>query len=207
MFSTDNIGEQYQLTRFLAENFKRVVFIWYDGKTYPEIDSIANPDIVIVETPERLLNTFIADYGNTPIVADSAQISTVPQTESTNNVLGYGINGMCLEHFGTQLFPPTTDCELGDQNSIVISGWAEDANTQLPLSALYLKIGSNVFKCNYGFNRPDLSIAFGYSKAADNAGFAIEIPRVLFDDVSEMTFIGICTDGSYRYTPVVYRIK
>jgi hypothetical protein len=207
VFHSDNIGEEYQLTRFLAENFKRVVFIWYSGTTFPAIDSIVEPDIVIAENPERYLTYFFADYGKTPIVADNAQLNAIPQTEATNLVPVYGYNGMCLEQFGAQPFPQINDCELGEQNSIVISGWAEDANTQLPLSALYLKIGSYVFRCNYGFYRPDLSIAFGYSKAADHAGFATEIPRVFFDGVSDIEFIGICTDGSYKYAPVVYSLK
>jgi|GEM_PF-4139930 len=55
-FVFDNIGEENQLTKFLAQNFKRTVFIWYFGKLSSEIDSIIAPDVTILEIPERYMN-------------------------------------------------------------------------------------------------------------------------------------------------------
>jgi hypothetical protein len=66
MFLCDNIDEQWQLVRYLAENFKRVVYIGIYASIMPEIDSIVKPDIVIVEDPERYSN--MAGYRDTPYV-------------------------------------------------------------------------------------------------------------------------------------------
>ena len=98
--------------------------------------------------------------------------------------------------------------DLKDQlEAIVLTGWAEDVNAQAPLQKLYLKVGEHIFQCNYGINRPDLSVKLGYTEAANYGGFQIELPRLLFAGVSNLEFIGISADGSCKYPPVVVPIK
>lgn len=203
----DNIGEKQQLTRWLAENFKRTVFIWYAGYTFPNIDSIVAPDVTLLEIPERLLNGFLTEYHSVPIVASASDIENIQQSTNANDI-GDGLSegGICLETCGTQLLQPNVECDLGAADSIVLTGWAEDANTQAPLQRLYLKIGEQIFQCNYGINRPDVSARLGYPEAANYCGFQIELPRLLFAGVSDLEFIGISTDGSCKYPPVIYHI-
>jgi hypothetical protein len=205
MFVFDNLGEDWQLTRYLAENFKKVVYVGIYPQIMPELDSVVKPDIVLVESPERIINNSAIYTTRVPIIADIKTIEAIPQTKQQNSI---GNNGMWLDYFGSQLLQSIPDyIEIGEVDTITMSGWAEDANTQLPLSALYLRLGNKLIKCNYGNVRDGLSEAFGYSEAANSAGFTVEIPKVFFNGVKEMEFIEISTDGKYKYAPVVYKVR
>lgn len=205
MFTYDNIGENFQLTRYLAENFKRVFYFGNGFPVMPEIDSLIKPDIVIAECPERYSGAAgYRETPNIPMIASMPEIDVIPMTENANAV---GNGGMWLDYFGDQLLESVDPIEVGDVNTVVMSGWAEDANTQLPLAALYIKLGDKVFKCNYGINRGGLSQALGFPAQADNAGFRIEIPGKFFDGVTQMEFVLIGTNGTYKYAPVVFDLK
>jgi hypothetical protein len=178
MWLCDNIGEQWQLTRYLAENFKRVVYTGTSTMIIPDLDSVVNPDIVIVELPERYARRGgYRDAIRVPIVADFAEIEDIPQLEES---LPFKDNGIRLDSFGTQILKSDDMCELGNQDSVVLSGWAEDINSGLPLSALYLRVGDTLFQCNYGtIMRRDQLAEASYSLQYTKDTFSIEIPSKL----------------------------
>jgi hypothetical protein len=70
MFEHDNIGESFQLTRYLAENFKCVILLGNGNALMPSIDDIVKPDYVLFERPER--------YTNIP----NERLNLVPQVAS-----------------------------------------------------------------------------------------------------------------------------
>jgi hypothetical protein len=206
MWLYDNIGEQWQLTRYLAENFKRVVYTGINTMIMPDLDSVVNPDIVIVELPERYARRGgYRDAIRVPIVADFAEIEDIPQLEES---LPFKDNGIRLDSFGTQILKSDDMCELGNQDSVVLSGWAEDINSGLPLSALYLRVGDTLFQCNYGtIMRRDQLADAGYSPQYTKDTFSVEIPSKLFKNVTQISFIAISQSGDYKYEPATYYIK
>ncbi len=206
MFTYDNLGEEWQLLRYLAENFKKIVYVGISTQVMPELDSIVSPDFVIVDVPERYLSEAgYRDVPRVPIVADTVEVESIPVTEQINDI---GNGGFCLEYIGTQELPSTSKyIEIGDQNSIILSGWAEDTNTKSPLSALYLQLGDKTFKCNYGHKKEALSTASALNTETDYTEFTIEIPRIFFDGLDKISFICVGTDGSYRYKSLIYTLK
>ncbi|HML68358.1 MAG TPA: hypothetical protein PKA81_08170 [Clostridia bacterium] len=97
---------------------------------------------------------------------------------------------------------------IADKNFITLVGWAADFSTNQPLSALYIRIGDLVFQCEYGLARDSVSEYFGVS-ALQSTGFTITIPVEYLRraSTSEIQFIQIGSDGTYKYAPVQYIIN
>lgn len=92
-----------------------------------------------------------------------------------------------------------------------IVGWAIDPDNKTTFSDLYLKIGGNTFKCNYGYERPSIAKHFK-SDTYNKSGFVIELDASYFYDENgnlypTLQFIQISSDGTYMYEPVTYTLK
>ena len=92
-----------------------------------------------------------------------------------------------------------------DQDYMTLVGWAADFTTMQPLSALYVKIDDFVFQSEYGLPRNSVSEYFGVS-TLQNTGFTITIPVEYLRRAatSEIQFIQIGSDGTYKFAPVQY---
>lgn len=93
-------------------------------------------------------------------------------------------------------------------NELSLSGWAADFSAAKPLSALYVKAGGMVLKCDYGAPRGDIASYFNNQDFL-NTGFSVKIPKDFLSaqNVAEIQFIEVSTDGSYRFEPVSYAIQ
>lgn len=93
-------------------------------------------------------------------------------------------------------------------NELSLSGWAADFSAAKPLSALYVKAGGMVLKCDYGTPRGDIASYFNNQDFL-NTGFSVKIPKDFLSaqNVAEIQFIEVSTDGSYRFEPVSYAIQ
>lgn len=93
-------------------------------------------------------------------------------------------------------------------HELSLSGWAADFSSAKPLSALYVKAGEMILKCDYGAPRGDIASYFNNQDFL-NTGFSVKIPKdfLLAQNVAEIQFIEVSTDGSYRFEPISYAIQ
>lgn len=93
-------------------------------------------------------------------------------------------------------------------NELSLSGWAADFSAEKPLSALYVKAGGMILKCDYGAPRGDI-VSYFNNQDFLNTGFSVKIPKefLLTQNVAEIQFIEISADGTYRFEPVSYTIQ
>lgn len=94
---------------------------------------------------------------------------------------------------------------FNEKNTVSFVGWAADFNVNKPLSALYIKLGERLVKCDYGIERSSVSDYYG-NKDLRMTGFEIEVPSSYFEGLSEFEFVQVGYDGTYRFDNVKYFI-
>lgn len=92
-----------------------------------------------------------------------------------------------------------------DGKTVYFNGWAADFNVNMPLSALYLKAGDKLIKCNYGIERTSVSDYF-QNENLKMTGFNVSIPVSYIEDIDKIEYILVGNDGSYRFETVEYEI-
>jgi hypothetical protein len=118
----------------------------------------------------------------------------------------YGNSGMWIDYCNNIAFHDVVELPLNGNDDLKISGWAFDVNSLKPLSELYVSIGDKIVKCVYGNAHPGVSSTFNAPDLTHTA-FEVTIPREILEDQSEINFIMVGTDGSYRYKPITYRVN
>lgn len=94
---------------------------------------------------------------------------------------------------------------LNNSGTVSLVGWAADFTVNQPLSALYLKVGDNTIKCQYGIERTSVSDAF-QNPDLEMTGFEISIPAEYLKGINEIEFIQVGNDGTYSFEPIVYKL-
>lgn len=90
--------------------------------------------------------------------------------------------------------------------NIELYGWAVDFWNGAPLKELYLQVGDFIFKCEYGARMT--VIEERYHIDAVNSGFEFTFPaNLLKEDIREILFYGVSSDGKYLYEPITYVIE
>ena len=92
-----------------------------------------------------------------------------------------------------------------DNQTVFLNGWAADFNANMPLSALYLKVGDKTVKCQYGIERTSVSDFF-QNENLKMTGFNVTIPKSYLDGVDKIEFIQVGNDGTYRFESVEYKV-
>lgn len=190
---------------YLAESFSEV-FNFGIRDVSPFVDNISDPDVIIYSCSERYIQPLLIKH---PIVPDvNHDISEIPMTAAIQDS---GFNGMWLDSCNDQPLSQQGAIDIStitDKKFITLVGWAADFSTNQPLSALYIKIGDLVFQCEYGLTRDSVSEYFGVS-TLQNTGFTITIPVEYLHraSASEIQFIQIGSDGTYKYAPVQYNMN
>jgi len=75
----------------------------------------------------------------------------------------------------------------------------------MPLSALYLKVGDKIIKCQYGLERTSVSDFF-QNENLKMTGFNVTIPKSYLDGMDKIEFIQVGYDGIYRFDEVEYTL-
>ena len=134
------------------------------------------------------------------------EYSLLPQSDTTQD---NGYSGMWIDTCNdtTLTKQGAISATLYDgSDSVTFVGWAADFTTNQPLSALYLQVGDKTLQCQYGIERKSVSDYFGMD-SLQNTGFNITFPASYLQSVSEIQFIQISSDGTYRYAPVTYTLQ
>jgi hypothetical protein len=130
-------------------------------------------------------------------------VSPILESELPNNLI-----------FSTGMWIDTINGEWQDgvqpainasgHNTVTLSGWALDSNTNTPLTALFIRAGDKFIKCAYGLEHQGTAVTFGENLRY--AGFDVAIPAKLLDNMDEIEFIQITSGGNAKYAPVRYNI-
>ena len=92
--------------------------------------------------------------------------------------------------------------------SYQLYGWAGDTMHGEALSALYVKAGDQIFRCDYGIDRQSV-VDYFQNENLRYTGFSVTLPESVFADgtVEQLQFIGVSQDGSCRYAEYPYTIS
>lgn len=190
---------------YLAESFSKV-FNFAIRDISPFVDDISDPDVIIYSCSERYIQYLLTKPPFVPVV--NHDISEIPTIDAAQDS---GYNGMWLDTCNDQPLSQQgaiDSSNIADKDFTTLVGWAADFSTKQPLSALYLRIGDLLFQCEYGIPRESVSSYFGVNTLL-NTGFTITIPVEYLRraSTSEIQFIQIGSDGTYKYAPVQYIIN
>lgn len=103
---------------------------------------------------------------------------------------------------------PQTVQIIPGATSYQLYGWAGDTVHGETLSALYVKAGDQIFRCNYGIDRQSV-VDYFQNENLRYTGFSVTLPESIFADgaVEQLQFIGVSQDGSCRYENYPYAIS
>lgn len=185
----------------LSEHFNEVVN-YRIRQVSVNVDKAANPDIVLYSVSERYVNSLLTKAADVPNLVHSLSLPDKVEEFQTQSHGGMfiRINGEKPE---TQKIIPSSLYESDD--FVTLSGWAADFLAGKSLSELYLKVGDNILKCDYGASMP--SVAEKYeNNDLTNTGFSVSFPKKYLDGMDHFEFIQIGYDGSYCFQNVRYVI-
>lgn len=188
---------------FLAMNASTLTVLdprYFNGKDYlAEYLSVDSYDAVVVlgGSSGFFQSHFVSDFGLDKLEVKGGQI------EGYSGMYVNFCNNIWLNDQGVIPF-----VLIEGSHELSLSGWAADFSSAKPLSALYVKAGEIILKCDYGASRGDIASYFNNQDFL-NTGFSVKIPKdfLLAQNVAEIQFIEVSTDGSYRFEPVSYTIQ
>lgn len=152
--------------------------------------------VIVVGNSEGFLRSSF--YETTKVPDVESHISEIQEMSAYSGMWLDTINDMIVSDQGIVMKPNGID-------HITLSGWACDFQNGMPLDSLYLQVGDQIMKCNYGIMRNDVAESFG-NKNLINTGFTISFPVSYLDASDTLQFYQIGYDGTYMYSPVEYEI-
>jgi hypothetical protein len=210
IYGDSQIQAHLKIPFYMAEHYKTVVFAGIVPTINAGLEAVVEPDTVLFSCSERYIIPRLTDHASdmVPILVDLVDfdvITNLPENSLERN--NYGNGGMWIDYVNKTVltFSPEV-LEVNDETDLFLEGWAVDALSNKPLSELYVSVGTTLIRCRYGnvhggvasfFNNPDLT----------NTGFEVTIPKEIVHDASEIGFIMVGSDGSYRYKPVNYKLN
>jgi hypothetical protein len=203
LYSDSFCRPAFKFPVFMAEHYGRFMYAGLQPRIVLELDEFIAPDVVIMSYTECYLATRLVDPPNIPLMVDNPSFLDLPIKQMVPSEDLY-LGGLVFDRLDnkrlTDGIPPINNEGISYH---IIDGWALDANTGLPLKALYLKIGDAYLQCNYGRSRADVAEHFN-NDALKNVGYRAIIPSELLKDGDGISFIAIGTDGTYRLPEYVF---
>ena len=138
----------------------------------------------------------------------STQIPKLPERPLQTADFWIGNGGNCIEKLNNETVKNMPVLTIAsDVEKITLQGWSIDFQNARPLSALYLQVGDYVVECSYGINRPSIMDYF-QNENYEKVGFQVSFPSSYLNenDSTQIQFIQISADGSYRYQPISYEV-
>lgn len=90
----------------------------------------------------------------------------------------------------------------------IMTGWAVDMDRGCALGGLYVAVDGVAIKCDYGYERTDVSDVF-FNPNMKDCGFIAVIPKSLlknnmFEVTDKIEFYMVGADGTYMYNPIAF---
>ncbi len=187
---------------WLAESFSETAFIHTSNinRLY-ELTETLSPDIVIFEQVERMFDTTMDNLANQNIRKVEEGIESLPIVASKKSEL------LWLDMINDASVENQREIKIGqgvDRVSLV--GWAIDPNNDSTASAIYVKVGDQYYSGNYGIERASVAEYFN-NDALRYSGFIFDLNAEELLNSGEISFLIISKDGSYRYEPVIIKVR
>ena len=201
---------QWEIVRnmplYFSHNFSKVISLRSDAAD-AEIDANTSPDVFLFACSERYIPTkltrdvpgFIGDIAE-PVNGNKESIPN----QLSDTPLALFVD-TCNDENQTE--EQTVQITPGAA-SYRLYGWAGDTERGEPLSALYVKAGDQVFRCDYGIDRQSV-VDYFKNENLRYTGFSVTLPESVFeeDTVEQLQFIGVSQDGAYRYADHPYAVS
>lgn len=111
-----------------------------------------------------------------------------------------------LDMCGSQIVQGDSVSIEPESEQCYFEGWAIDPKAGSVASAVYLQVGEQLYRMNYGKERQSVVDAFE-DNAYLNSGYTILLDTAELLEAREITIHVISADGTYRYAPVTYRVE
>ncbi|MBP2242346.1 hypothetical protein J2Z40_002920 [Cytobacillus eiseniae] len=184
----------------LAESFSEFTFIHSDNIDKIEnFVGIYNPDIVIFENVERMLDHSMEILGNSKeSFVDYKNYVNLPTINNPTMWVDYSDN-ILVQHQGT--------IKINNTSKVVnINGWAIDSEGNNIAGDIYLKVGNKYYSGSYGL--PRISVAEVLKNPSlTNSGFSFNISTSELKKERKVSFIIIANDKTYQYAPIEYKVE
>lgn len=187
---------------FLALNSSRLTVLdprYINGNEYI-VDCLLDDDydaIIICHTDYFNNNLFLSNVDIPENILPGSEISYKGMWLDNVNTADLNSGGYTQGEIPISLYQ--------DSQTVFLNGWAADFNANMPLSALYIKVGDKTVKCQYGIERTSVSDYF-QNENLKMTGFNVTIPKSYLDVVDKIEFIQVGNDGTYRFESVEYKV-
>lgn len=119
------------------------------------------------------------------------------------------VNGTWIDYCNDVAQPQEryVSIDIKNAESVTLKGWAADMVNMQPLGALFICVGDEMFKCDYGEEAGSVSDYF-QNENLRYTGFSVNIPAEHFSsDIKQISFIEVGLDGTFRYEDVIYNAE
>ena len=93
-----------------------------------------------------------------------------------------------------------------DKEQCYIEGWATDPLAGSVAGAVYIEVGQEVYRAEYGKPRPEVAEAYGGNLSYTNCGFTLTVGAQEIREAGRIVIEVVSADGEYRYKPVSYQV-
>lgn len=167
--------EERNMPLLLAQYFSAVTYHRL-RECNTTIDAMVDPDIVMFTCSERhIYKTLLSKIpGNFRAELPRLETRTAQKVKRYHNMHIDKINGKAPEKQGEFVIDMNAE-------KFTLVGWSVDLDSGAALSDLYIKIGDNTFRCDYGIKRKGVAEHYG-SNDYLYSGFEAEIDMSYFYD-------------------------
>lgn len=195
------------LPPWLGECFQRVISMRIRSPR-PLLDQIAEPDVVVFGCSERMIDTILTRPLEVPIIASLPNLPQKEMISAADYGDWVGNQGVWLDACNGQLLKTQGEVPLNDSDRMVtLTGWAADFNSDEPFSDVYITVGSQCVRCEYGIERAGVVERF-QRDSLRRTGFRAAFPAKWLAE-SDNTFVFHCVsaDGKTMYEPIQYHVN
>lgn len=157
--------------------------------------------IVVIGCSSGFYDTSFASQIELPDIPTSSMIS--PEAYGK----WIGDQGIWVDTCNGQEARTYTAIQVEKNQSFTLQGWAADFSADAPFSALYLKVGDILLKCDYGDELTGM-IEHYEKESLLKTGFEVTVPWSYLQEgaVTEISFFGVSADGQALYQPVICQL-
>ncbi len=191
---------------YFAESFGEVQYVRVRNISR-NIDTAVEPDIVIFEAYERLMEdvlTYVPDY-YTP----DEKIQDLEEATKQTADIWIGDGGFLIKDKSDEYYLNENKIVLStDAASYTFSGWAIDYMNKSNLDGLYVNINGTYYPCNYGLPSNDVNGHFN-AENMKNSRFSFNLTKQFIEEnnLTELKFIMLSADNKHYYPEITYELS
>lgn len=187
------------INQYFAENFSEVQYVRVRAVS-ESIDAVVDPDIVIFEAYERLIEHVCTKEPTCFDAKTEIESRTEAPRQNAEDWIGEG--GMGVEMSDRYTLTPDNKSIIlnGSFDTYSFSGWAIDYMQKDDLDNLYIKVGDRYLSTNYGMLSGDIAQYFGIEEFdTSRFNFTLSKNYIVSNNITELQFVMLSSDGVHKY--------